>query len=775
MSQIDLSQGTAPFNTRARSAAVPSPTSSESLAAPGLALPPPVSQGQIMANQLSDALGNAGNFGRELYYVAKEKRYEDRIQTSEQRRLDAQAKEIDRGQAALDASTVVPETRAKILTGELAPAPGETPQEFSLRVAGDQVHPQHSDEYHAAYLERTAGHYAAAAQERLTQLDKRARKENGTITMAQAANSTDPKDFDRAAASLQSINPDLSETESKAHVANYAMDIAARSGNKDAFEAAKGFAPPGTLAAETLIHAKTLDTTLREQQRQVNQDFSEGIDGMLVQRMADRGSISYDEIRRSINQDNGPVDERTLRSSLLKVRAQEHGEVEHVTRAQLQQEHRDAVDEAVHTLAPVLQAGDLTGGAAAIPDEDLTYQRSDGTEAKITRKELDAALLTDAYKPIDAAHPLAVGPDGQVDWNHPSSVANLRDKLDFLGRKNPTLKDPQISAMIDGFASRLTPNMTDQSVPPAALNAYQFFKTASDINPSVVARHADPLSLETLRTVRTVEEDSHGVTPAGAMATVATNLAADPTKPEKIILRGVLPARHEKTITAAVGQAVNAGWADAKVQEIAHVRMLGGSAPKAALDGAVKSFQEDHQLVTGYWVRTVGRAILGSEDLNRAAGAIIQDYRNTNPSLPASSLTLAPVPRTQNWRVMTADGSIPAPGTTEYSDADLLRIRAEWAMHESDAASAKNFIDTLSKQVPGVKGAMDRTPGPDELPRGNTLEASPTVQAIRDGTFTKPPARLAGVLSIIRRGLNKPKPPADTGSLDDNLTDLGPG
>jgi hypothetical protein len=627
----------------------------ESLSAPGLAITPPDFGGAAKFAELQRALGLTARAAG----IAGEMARRERLEREHEER---EAEAVLRGEAEHQAKIGLPEWRRRIAEDQISVPDGADPAEYARSLVEGLL----PEEAPAAYRDQYAKAAIPALTEALVKRQGERRDQVREDTFARlkdlAAGTLTPESLKLAS---ESAYRDLGVTEdfARGEIGIYAMRAAAERGDADGFAVARDFLGSSHQVEQTQL-ADVLDRTLAGQAADRDRRFVERIDGLYLD------EAPVDRIRAEILAGRGRVSD-----SVVDAKLQELGQrtVRNFGERYLASER----DRIVSRLAPLLEAGDVTGGAAMVEDE--TIELPSGETRTIKAAEIIDAVRERKWAEIDAR--TADDPN-----------LNVSLKMEWLA-KNPGATDPIMLKLFAGARQRVTAETTDQTIQPALVQAFDLYRTAGAAAERVRDAHLSAVDREFFRISEFLVENM-ATTPANAMVLAASAMTRDPAVSVTIgrdLTRKALMDAADDLLSGG-----NQTDVLAAVEQRARAYMIAtGLGEEAALKRAAKDFKADHTKINGWWVRTAGRSILQTIDVDAVSRVIVaayirqqseagklfegderatEDQRLRELASQARGYTLI-ADRGGGWRVSWQDTGLPAEDSMVFTDADLARIQ----------------------------------------------------------------------------------------------------
>lgn len=623
----------------------------------------PVSEGAKMAFELARSFGMVGD-------VAGDLADRNRRAAAERRRLEAEAEHAERGQAATNVAEFLPQLQQDIAQDKIHLPDGIAASEFArdyvaqvLAKAGPNVSAAYRDEY----TSRAVPAITEALVKRQTQRLDRNRLELGELIRNGATGKSNPDQL-RAAAKDYAAKLRVSDQEAVGAIGVHVMGVAARQGDVATFNAAKELLGDSAMAEQTEA-AVEMQRTLDRLEGNRNEAFSRDISGMYV-----RGE-TFDTIRTRIAGYAGKIDPRLIDARNQEVDQRERETFRRATEAEKQAFMTRERDRIVAETAPMLDAGDSTGGAPFVADREITLP--DGSVKTVTREEIISGVRRRKWAQLE------------TELNgRPEAI--LSAKLDWLG-KNPGVTDPAMVAVWSGPRSRVDVGDTDATVQPSLVQAYELFRLAHTISPGVVASQIqDSADYDFFRVAEFLHGNIPDLTPETALATAARRWPRDPAIATRISdeLSDTLILEHARDI---VKDSANGGQASRIIEQRARAYVIMGLGKEAAVREATKHFKQDHTKVNDFWIYTRGQQI-GHVDLDALGRLLVAKYAADAGDQDPRGFALAPDDsQGQAWFITMGDGRFPAPGSPRLSAGDLTQL---WAVVQDERASQERTSRT---------------------------------------------------------------------------------
>lgn len=723
MSQLE--QGFLPDRlVRRGTPSTPRIAQTESLTTPGLAVTPPVTSDKS-ARLLAavDAIGNA------IGYAGAAARHEQIQIEQAQRDAEVKAAEADRlmaGAGSLDYRTYLPQLESDIASGKVAD-PGDL-NAFADQVVSQRTQGQ-SDAYRKAYEQIKPSIVAAFVRRREGQ-QAQSRAELLQLYGSSATEETTPEGISAVLDEARGKFKDVPETDLRGAIVLPALKSAALAGDSVRFGAALAALGPG-FDVERQQALNAFNSTRDRQQTDAVRSFRDDIAGGYID------NIPFGTLENRIRKYRGKVPDDVIDQELRGLEVRRGEGLIAALKASVDEELKAKKAAIVLDAGPILESGN-----PLIDDQTITT--ADGKEHTFKRLDIIDAARENAFRGIDQKFPP----------NQPETAGqNLSIKLRWLSRV-PEAKDPTLTRLWAGFASRVTPDTTDATMPPALVAAYQTYRQAEPQAPAVVAAHLQSDDREILRAASFIQDNIPGITPAAALISAAG--AAD----KGVILSDAISRELSgQRLTAVLrdqleGDAANFTDASKIVERRARAYMLAyGASEEAAVAEAAKRFKEDFSIVNGHYVNTVTRPVAKAINADLMGEAVVRAWAKDAGEDPAD-YTLIPDSRSDAWYIAQAGIAVPAPGTPRIADSELQDLNRWW--NEMDAAEAEDLAIAIARErnAPKETDFVGGKPGSPLFRRD--LEG---LQAYWGRTFVGPPE------PVVKPERPTPNPPASRATL----------
>lgn len=679
--------------------AVPRTQVAETVQAPGLVTTPPVSRGAQMMDQLTQAMGlagqAAGQVGRHLDRASRE------------------AETFHRGQADAHARTLAPELLAKVEAGELdslldgdGTIAEAVDQYIDAELAGDDFPDAYRQQFHRTIAPRLSSAMVVREQDQ----KERARADLGQNAIDAATAAEDASGVRDALDAWLRVNPSATEAEAMASVVIPAARSAAQLGDdgRERLENLLGVMGDRFQADQRVIR-DTFETTVRQQQRQADQDLQRRLPELT--RDEPPVTVFAERLKRTADLDDGRLQDLVTGYARQRVqtearlgqfdkiielsdhlpdtresRAFLQGQLEQARRFRLVDHFEQQEEALLDHATELMEQGDVTGGSVHL--QDVTLIAPDGSDTTISRDDQIEAVRRRKWQQINEQYPRDT-PD--------SAELNLNARLEFM-RANPDVVDPELSATWSGLHQRVPTEAGEGAIPPAAVDGFNLYRQVKQTHPELLSAHADAEDLSFLRMADAIRRYS-ATTDAGALVQAAQ--AARTGGLEEA--RRVTGAELDRKVRSVTGRmfrddVVNDADVRAELEQRARVYVATARiSVDQALEKAREDFTEDSVLVNGRYVNIAGRqhTIGKIDDFDRVGRAVVNHYVERlgddkaapRDALDADAYTLVPDPSSNTWFVSWQGNGLPAEGARRYTDTDLAEINNALIGVDQKAAS----------------------------------------------------------------------------------------
>ncbi len=650
MSQIESQSGPVGAIRRNRLPDTQLPGVTERLATPGLDIPPPVSPGAQVADQLLTAFSSLNGASAA---IIRQRAYEASVQEERDRVAKANAREVeiaDRGLANQHAGQDLPELVSKIDRGEVVPEEGESVRDFVSRIAREGTEGQ-SQAYIDQRVSRIGDNLATALQQRRDKIKNQAEADNAALAIHSIDGASDPAAFAEAVSAVRKFRPEISQTVAEDEVGKRWLDNAVALARTNPEEATKILAAArGTLGnrlqTEQLIAQDRYDAAVAQDRIEKFQALKDDVGQMLdhnapyssvlayISEQGKKLGIDVHDIKRQVDtehnvlhnrretdaaqaaraKDQAQRDAEEARANLVsdKLIAGEYAGAEAVARAsppevsrrfvlglidQVQSHAARATREAAEqvkaqekfafTNSAFSSASAMVESGLGNLIQDATGVASDGTEFKITANELREQAMTARFAQIAEKFK---GDPARTDAGMIDEAA--RNAYFPSGWK----------ALINGAASKLTTaaiaTSKDGTIPADVTRGYDWFKKLSSRAPGLLdSMSLDSRTKELFATAMELEKIPNvGADPVSAL-TSAANIVDGPDT--------VAPSTY-----AEIGKQLDlASKSDIDIARdaapLARIFVRSGQSPEAAVSRAIETVNK-HRIEINGWSSRIG-------------------------------------------------------------------------------------------------------------------------------------------------------------------------
>jgi|GEM_PF-5501566 len=655
MSQFEQSRPPSDFRRNLNSGA-PRVGITESLNAPGTVFAPPYSKDAETINQALQALGLAAN----AVHVGINAGIQREAAIARQREMEEaearRAEQYDRGVARQDISEHLPLILQDIQDGKIIIPDGQEIPEFFHAYLDARTEGQ-TDAFRREYREAGTPSLVRAMVDWQSKL-----KQDSIETLAEQAilpaiGSADSSEFAKAAIALQQLG--IPEQEASLRVGLSAMQGAALQGNRQAFEAASQYLGGADPIQEAKL-AITLEERVNQNRRATAQAAQDQVAGLLYERASGK-NISYDEIRRKIDEQRSSVgDEEAfrLRSMIDREEQQEFAGVRsQIIKSEKEQIRTEAINQSAVNM---LNARHGPAGLNAIANVEVTL--SDGNKYAVKREEIRDEVITKAVEQIRG---ISQTPEEAISRT-----------AEFLALNNATLPEwknaLETGANVGIFAFVSNDNSgAPVKIPVSTIAGYNLYKQLPE---PLRASHMNEQS-------RMVYD----------MAMAAEDYI-DTGEPEKAILRALSAQQSGKIPRIDIDEVrkaapwtksvANASEVQSRVRRTAQLLAAtnGGDVPKA-LRSASKMV-ESRMIKIGPVMLPINPDTTANipQNLPELSSRLSKSYLTSNPDLTnlnPSTLALLPIGGTGLFVMHETDGPAPTP-----VDDYRTRPGAVWDLEE---------------------------------------------------------------------------------------------
>ncbi len=634
------------------------------------------SNGERMADQLSQALGLAGQAGNELNHIARQQLERDAAfvtrNATEQRHMD----ELRKGAGANAFAIDHPQVASDFANGKL-PVPIDDPTDTVKTLVEGRIQKLELDSVAADEFRRHA--YPAYTGLAVAARDKNretAKADSFSLFGDRAVQASSADELAALSAKAKEMFPSATADEIAVAIPLRAMADAAHVGDPEKFAAAQQ--ELGTRFGDKQDIAKVLlNDSVRRNQSAVDMQFEDAVSSKYGQPAA--------IIRQTINSWQGKASPERIRTELRSVDSEERAAnakaYSEAKAIDLENQKADLVASTIE----LMRSARATGGASQIPDR-VPIQDLDGATHYVPRSEMvgpatDAEMFRLAKMPPERALP------AQVEF-----LSNNGETYD--GWKRVMEAGPMVSSIdIDKAGPK--------DIPSNLSKGYALYKSIGAINPRTRDRHIPDAS--TGRFYELAELAEKYVTPGDPNAALLYAMRAAKREPfgdnPALQVRSQL-INDEIDRRASSGllwwkQTVNnpneVGAETARVADL-YVHSLGIS-PQLAVDEASKRIDANWTVVNDWAVPTRGRNV--PSVLPAAAKVIADEYarvHGADEGLTARDLVLQPADVPGLW-VLTNKATLSPVKywATEgrFTDSDFGKLLTDLQRGKEDAAAAE--------------------------------------------------------------------------------------
>lgn len=659
----------------------------ESIIAPGLAVPPPaVSRTTIELQQLANILQGTGQLVGDLGRQARQDRFD-------LQREEAQQEEFLRGEQAQRAQEFLPGVEEQIKAGTLTPPPGVSIEDFA-RDYVEGVNAAPSEAERDEFRKRTTDPIIRSLYARQDVL--RVQNNDALLkTLQNGAAGADAEGLGRFATAAQE-KLGLTPVAAKEAIGLGAMDYAVEQARTDPVGARKAFTEAekflgGEFKEQTLNKRARLEAIAGAQEQQRSQDIKDNLLRMLARHPPE---VAEKELNRlMVSSAISGADELAIRNAIDSKRDEIRRETTTLMVAQEKKAIQAEYDNMARAYAAERGSG---GGLYNLPEEK--FDLPNGTEFSPKRSETIQRIADEEVARI---------PDlaGQIDWVSRNGVI-------------PTTWDRELNnaGLSASLAQLLPPKDASQGfIPPTKLPdrvsaAYDLYKSIRAINPAVASRAMKDRDTESLFDLASYAESLPNFGDPAAAMTAALRVANENRR------YGQIPDFRTKDVDTAADDigGGNKGYVASEIRRAAQFyARLGGGSDDRALEQGKEAFKKNHTKLNGNWVYT--RDVIAPEAIAAAAPIVAKDYANTigqGEGVDKGDLTLMPTGPNQ-WMLWRTDIDQPVEdlrsGVSVFSTQNLLDMlqKRSGMERQSKIDEAKRRVEMRRENAPKLRRQME--------------------------------------------------------------------
>lgn len=622
MSQFEgVSPATLAITRRPKNVSVDPVQINQSLDAPGLAVPPPVSRGAQIASDLERSLGLVGQVASQISRTNAANAWEaERAQA----RLDAENEKInraveqhDRALARLDGREFIIQADKDVREGKLKPEPGSgmSMLEFAKDIVAKKTEGQPSA-YSNEFRDTVEPVLFAALTEHVKELGATATKANNEILQRGALVTERSTQLMQMVAAYRLHNPDKTDLEAKSFLLIPALTNAAEAGDPKRFEAVSSllgpeFEPERRIAAATL--AKNQQDDLEESRRSFRNDVARRLNDVF----AGKGG-SFNQVESWLESQRGSrIDEATILSEMDRVRTEKRRVEREASDLQSVTEKQTIADDHLRRATSLADAGLLWSA------EGLDTVTPGGVEIKMSRADTIRVVTSRAMSAIAETSPdQNTAVDRQMRW----------------ASQNAIVPDGWSRTLEAGFSSLSVGDAAatgTASVPKQTVAGFDLYKRMKAKAPGlIVTAGLDGEAQKFYELAATLQQDSAFAGDDARTLVQARMLMSGPG-------RGQIPELKDREIRSAAmstasrwwkGEATNVGEVAAHIEGLARVKVLAGISPSAAVSQAANEVNKSRVFI-GNWSVSLADArlpeSLRGDSMQRVAAKVIHRYLDT--------------------------------------------------------------------------------------------------------------------------------------------------
>lgn len=702
MSTYDSGQRVSNF-VRNGAGRVPTPRLTESLDAPGLvAAPPEVTSGQRVAYDIIQSLGavdriadSTSQIARIQYAVTRDQQAEIDRQTAEDRRLDAEA--LDLQQSLYEAQQAVGVNSYR----DTMPSLADTISQATVIVPPDLVEnyvkgiiAQNTDGMDPAAAEAYARNAGPALTTLVLNKNKELRElaaKQETDSRLNAARSPLSADVEDRIDGIAKLNPTTPRSIIAAEVYGRHLSFEADAGTPESFATAKAKAKENGVNADDLLKAdndfkRTQFNRYQVAKTNAERDLAIGLTA------ARDGETSLDFVEQQYRARHAsaldPVD---LRQGLQQIDAAKLANRQGVEAEAKRLAKAQWTEDVLSRLSTIADSASETGGLAVITDKkfESTVKLPNGDEmpVDITREAAVSAIVERKREQLGTSMPPEKAFDEFARW------------LALNGADSAYIKQVMGAGAAIGMSEVLNAQKPgdDIKIPKNMIAGYSMYKRLSDVNPIVRDRHLDEQSSRIYDIASVAEKYITPGDPAAALA-YAVRAEVRRSKPE-------FQQEHLDTFIG-LSTAVDTWWpfdrrditnsvdVYGRVKGLAETYMNAvGLGPSAAVDAAKKNIASSMRVVNGWAIDTQGRN--APENMDEISKMVVSEYvggLDKKGVYDPNDLTLMPYGN-DRWIMWVGHLSRPVDDWAKrgtFTDADIF--------NKSGDAKAKSVRESRAKQ-----------------------------------------------------------------------------
>lgn len=647
----------------------------ESLEAPGLAAAPPISQAASDLSALVETFGQAGQAVGQYGAVVRRRQ-------AEAEQADKEAELFDRGAASQQAALDAERWNLDVQNGKItAPTDPESIAAMARTMAEAEVQEGVPAAYRDEYTKRSTLALTRILSAKASETQTQARKDSLQALKDGAAGQADPAEIGRyATAAMTTLG--LTEAEAAAEVGLYAMQIAAASGNKQAFDAAKAFLGDRFASDQTrfgIAMKQRQDAEAAAHKERARDSVFE----MLNEGKPAETVMSAIHRMRQMN----TIDEDTAFSLSNMVKDREKVKDQQIIQQHLDQYNKQQEEAIVAEWTERSMAADEDFGLVLLPPEGVSWTDQAGKTHKLSQAELKRSVVRRAIAAITKANP-----DPDVATAQIAAYLALNDAT--VPEWSQTLNAGYMSATTATVMSK--PGGAGQVVAPlpaSTKQGYELSKRLRQHSPQVWAAHLSADARAFYETAELAEKYIDTGDPQAAL------LRAAMTNPLASTGATISPA--DKAISDNLDidrDSNNYGQIRHEVARLATLYARSPGLPFArAVEEAVKKVTATHRKIGNSYVYTGDRHV--PKDIDVVFQDIAAEYVGTfglSQQVEAKDLTMIPGAAQGTWILWDETTNAPVESWRSwgfFTTADLAKRSASKRQTAGTAAADKAAKD----------------------------------------------------------------------------------